>query len=229
MSKDYLDSMENVKNNLYGKMKNKQKNGFKDCCEEYKFIRKSNTISFNNKMNRMGLTHLVLDEKYDMTGVLLDDIINPIRYGSNISIGLEGYTGTGKSELAQLITLISKKANLKYMNRDAKLFLCWIVGDIYILLKKIKKGDILWADESPKTVGKGSRTEKWSVDNALHSIRKMENTFIFVDPKEIKVDICDLYLESAGMNHKTRTNTFMIKDDERYYLACVTIITTNKI
>ncbi|KKM62093.1 hypothetical protein LCGC14_1525120 [marine sediment metagenome] len=216
---NYLDSLGDVKDNIYGGIKNKRSGGFVDCCEEYKFIRESNTISFNNKFNRMGLTHLVLDEIYNRTDILFSDIINPIRYGSCITIGIQGYTGTGKSELAELITLISKQANLKYKKREVELFLCWIVGDIYTKLKEIKKGDVLWVDESPRTVGKGSRTEKWSVDNALHSMRKMENTFIFVDPKEIKVDTCDLYLESAGMNFRTKTNRFMIMDDGKYYFG----------
>ena len=70
-------------------------------------------------------------------------------------------------------------------------------------------------------MGKGSSRERWSVDNILHAIAKMENTFIFVDPKKIKVDICDLYLESAGMNLKTRENRFMIMDDEKRYFGHV--------
>lgn len=218
-SEEHIDSLKKVRRNLYGAIKNKQQGGFKDCCEEYKFIRRSNTISFNNKMNRLGLTHLVLDEKFNQTDVFLEDIVNPIRLGSNITIGIEGYTGTGKSELAETIVLISKQANRKHKNREAELFLCWKVGNIYFTLMEIEKGSIVWVDESPKTIGKGSRKEKWSVENALHVIRKMENTFIFVDPKEIKVDICDLYLESAGMNFKTKTNRFMIMDDGRYYFG----------
>ena len=79
----------------------------------------------------------------------------------------------------------------------------------------------MWRDEDPRPLGKGSRTETWAVDNILHAIAKMENTFIFVDPKEIKVDICDLYLESAGMNRKTRENRFMIMDDEQRYFGHV--------
>lgn len=190
-----------------------------DCCEEFKFLRKSNNISFNNKMNRMGITHLVLDERYDQTDVLIYDITTPIKYKANTNFGITGYTRSGKSELAAIISLISKAANKKYHNRIVNLYLCWTQPEFYLILKKLKKGDIVWRDEDPRPLGKGSRTETWAVDNTLHAIAKMENTFIFVDPKKIKVDICDLYLESAGMNRKTRENRFMIMDDEKYYFG----------
>ncbi len=222
MSDNNLDEMRNIRSNLYGNLRNKQQGDYVDCCEEYKFVKSANTKSFNNKMNALGITDLVIKKEYNMNGFFIENIVEPVRFSDNIVIGIEGYTGAGKSELAQRITKISKVTNLKYKNRIAELFICWFVGDIYETLKEIKKGSIVWVDESPKTIGKGSRTEKWSVDNALHIIRKMENTFIFVDPIEIKVDICDLYLETAGQNRKTRTNRFMILDDNKRYFGHIT-------
>lgn len=219
MGTDYSDLMDGVKGNLYGNIRRRQRDGFRDCCEEYKFIRRSNDISFNNKMNRLGITHLVLEEKYNQTDIFLEDIENPIKYGANTVFGVTGYTRSGKSELVQTIVLILKDVNKKYKKRDVDLRLSWTQPQFYTLLMKLKRGDIMWRDEDPRPLGKGSRIETWAVDNVLHAIAKMENTFIFVDPKKIKVDICDLYLESAGMNRKTRTNRFMVLDDEKHYFG----------
>jgi len=220
-NEERLDSLKKVRSSLYGKLKNKQQGGFKDCCEEYKFLRKSNDISFNNKMNELRITHLVLDEKYNQTDVLMRDIITPIKHGANTVFGVTGKTRSGKSELVETIVLILKDVNKKHRGRDVELYLCWTQPQFYLILKKLKKGDIVWRDEDPRSLGTGSRVEKWAVDNILHAIAKMENSFIFVDPKEIKVDICDLYLESAGMNLKTRENRFMIMDDEQRYFGHV--------
>ena len=68
-------------------------------------------------------------------------------------------------------------------------------------------------------MGKGSRLQKWEIENILHTVRKMENTFIFCDPVDIKIDLCDLYIESAGMNFKTRTNRFMLRNEKKQYFG----------
>ncbi len=222
-----LESLKRIKGNLYGKIKKTQRNGIVDCCEEFRFLRRSNDISFNNKMNRLGITHLVLDEKYDMSDVFLEDIVNPIKHGANTVFGVIGPTRSGKSELVQTIVLILKQSNKEYRNRDVNIYLSWTQPQFYAMLMNLKKGDIMWRDEDPKPFGKGSRTETWGVENVLHAIAKMENSFIFVDPKKIKVDICDLYLESAGMNRKTRENRFMIMDDEKYYFGHIYVILHN--
>ena len=223
MSHKDIKSLKRIRSNLYGKIKNKEQKRIKDCCKEYKFIRRSNTISFNNKMNALGITHLVLDEEYNQIDLLIHDITVPIKYGAPIIIGIVGYTRAGKSEGAQLIWFIIKQANKKHKNRDVKLFLCWTQPEFLLKLKELKKGDVLWSDEQPRTMGKGARKETWKVDNVMHSIAKRENGFIFVTPKlkDIKTDICDLYLETAGQNRKTKTNRFMILDDERRYFGHV--------
>jgi len=223
MSSEDIEKLKKARSNLYGKIKNKKRGKIVDCCKEYKFIRRSNTISFNNKMNALGITHLVLDEKYNEIDLLIHDITIPIKYGAPILIGIVGYTRAGKSEAAQLIWFIIKQANKKYKNRDIKLFLCWTQPQFLSKLKELKKGYVLWSDEQPRTMGKGARKETWKVDNVMHSIAKRENGFIFVTPKlkDIKTDICDLYLETAGQNRKTKTNRFMILDDERRYFGHV--------
>lgn len=223
VKKDYLGLIDGVKGNLYRGVKNKQRDGFKDCCKEYKFIRRSHNISFNNKMNALGITHLVLDEKYNQTDLLMHDITVPIKYGAPTIIGIVGYMRAGKSEGAQLFWFIIKQANKRYKNRDVELFLCWTQPEFLLKLKILKKGDVIWNDERPRTIGKGARKEMWQIDNVMHVIAKRENSFIFVTPKlkDIKSDICDLYLETAGQNRKTKTNRFMILDDERRYFGHV--------
>ena len=219
MSNDHLDSLKRTRDGIIGKISRKQQSGFDDCCKEFQFIRVFDTINFNNEMNRLGIVHLVLDEDYNFTEILESEIIEPIINHSNNTFGIIGKTGTGKSELAQIITLISKKANKDFLGRDVEFFLCYTGPEFHSTLKLLHKGDILWKDEMPKTLGKGSRIQEWEIENVLHSIRKMENTFIFVDPIDIKLDICDLYIKSAGMNFKTRTNRFMLLDENKRYFG----------
>jgi len=223
VKKDYLGLIGDVKGKLYKGVKNRQRDGFKDCCEEYKFIKKAQTASFNNRMNALEITHLVLDEKYNQMDLLMHDITIPVKYSAPIIIGIVGYTRAGKSEGAQLIWFIIKHANKRYKGRDVELFLCWTQPQFLSTLTILKKGDVLWNDERPRTMGKGARKETWKIENVMHSIAKRENGFVFVTPKlkDIKIDICDLYLETAGQNRKTKTNRFMILDDERRYFGHV--------
>lgn len=223
--KDYLGLINDVKGNLYRSIKNRQRDRVKDCCEEYKFIKRAQTTSFNNKMNALRITHLVLDEKYNQFDLLMHDITVPVKYSAPVIIGIVGYPRAGKSEGAQLLWFIIKQANKIYKNRDVELFLSWTQPEFLLKLnpKILKKGDVLWNDERPRTMGKGASKETWKTDNVMHSIAKRENGFIFVTPKikNIKIDICDLYLETAGQNRKTKTNRFMILDDERRYFGHV--------
>ncbi|MFX0023761.1 MAG: hypothetical protein ACFE9S_15650 [Candidatus Hermodarchaeota archaeon] len=213
----YLSSVRKAKNGVYGNLNIKE--GFIDCCKEFRFIRAFDTINFNNKMNRLGITHLVLDEGYNFTEVLEVDIIEPIINHSNNVFGIIGKTGSGKSELGQTIALISKKANKDYLNRDVEFYLCYTWEDFHSSLKLLKEGDVLLKDEMPRSVGKNSRTQKWEIENILHSVRKLSNTFIFIDPLDINVDLCDLYIESAGMDFKTKTNRFMLLNERKQYFG----------
>jgi len=217
MSNEIINSLKRIKGKIVGNITRKQ--GFVDCCEEYYFIRPFDTINFNNKVNRLGIVDLVLNEDYNFSEILEVSIRDPILDHSNNIFGLIGDTGTGKSELAQTISLVSKKVNKDFLGRDIQMFLSYIWEDFHATLKLSKKGDVMWKDEMPKTMGKGSLLQKWEIENILHSIRKMENTFIFVDPLDIKVDLCNLYIESAGMNFKTRTNRFMLLNKRREYFG----------
>lgn len=105
------------------------------------------------------------------------------------------------------------------MLREVEIHICWTPEDLFNALKKLKKGDIIMKDESPRAFGEGANIEKWSIENALAIIRKLENTLIFCHPKDIRINLCDLYLETAGMNLKTRTNRFMVLNKERMYFG----------
>ena len=221
-----VDSLERIRDNMYGRIKNNHRKII-DCFEgEFKFTRKFDEYKFSKKMTRLGITHLVLDDEYDLTDILKADIINPIRQGSNMTFGIKGYTGTAKSEAGKMIALLSAQANKQYKNRDTNglygFHLCWDKNDFEAALKILKKGDIILKDEMPRHFGKGRLTQKWSIENILNTVRMMENTFIFVDPQNINMD-CDILLESAGMDKKTRTNRFMILDEEEYYYGHVYI------
>ncbi len=217
MSNDYLDSIKRIRNRIIGNAV--RVSNFVDCCKEFRFIRAFDTINFNNKMNRLGIVHLVNDENYNFTEILEDEIIEPIIHHSSNTFGITGKTGSGKSEFAETLVLICVKTNKDFLGRDVNFYLCYTWEDFHDTLKILKKGDILWKDEMPKTMGKGSRLQKWEIENILHSVRKMENTFIFIDPVSIDVDLCDLYIESAGMNFKTKTNRFMLRNEKKQYFG----------
>jgi len=227
MEKDQqFGSFKRIKERAYNRIQNKRQERIVNCFdEEFTFIRKFDEYKFNRKMTDLNITHLVLNDEYDLTHVLEADIVNPIREGSNITFGLIGPTGTGKSENATKIALHSKEINKKYMKRDTSgdygFELCWDRNDFEEVLKILKDGDIILKDEMPKHMGKGRLTQQWAIDNILNTIRLMENTFIFVDPFNINMP-CNIYLESAGMDKKTRTNRVMVLDidknnKEHYY------------
>jgi len=228
MEKDgYLDSIKQIKSKIYGKLKNKQRERITDCFEEeFKFTRRFDEYKFSKKMARLNITHLVLEDEYDLTDILEADIINPVRQGSNMTFGIKGFTGTGKSEGAIKIALLSKIANKKYMDRDTNglygFHLNWDKNDFEEVLKILRKGDIILKDEMPRHFGKGKLIQEWSIENVLDTIRMMQNTFIFVDPKKIGMD-CDIILEAAGMDKIARINRYMILDEDEYYYGHVFI------
>ncbi len=231
MSDNNIDALKQIRDGAYKRIKSKQQQERIVNCfdEEFKFTRRFDEYKFNRKMTRLGITHLVLDDEYDLTHILKADIVNPIKQGSNMTFGLKGFTGVGKSEGAIKIALRSKIANEKHLNRDTNglygFHLCWDKNEFEAALKILKKGDIVLKDEMPKHFGKGKLTQQWSIENVLDTVRMMENTFIFVDPRNINMD-CDMLLEAAGMDKKARINRFMILEEEKgkeYYYGHVYI------
>lgn len=219
MAEQIVKSLTKIKGFIFNKYQQQGQIGFVDCCTKYSFIRIFDTINYNNRINRLGIADLVLNEDYNFTQILEHEIVNPILSKSNNIFGIIGKTGSGKSELGQVISLIAIKTNETYLNRNVQFHLCYTWEDFHNALEQLKKGDVLLKDEMPRTIGKGSRIQRWQIDNVLHSIRKLENTIIFIDPVFINVNLCDLYLESAGMDQKSRTNRFMLLDEKKQYFG----------
>lgn len=225
MSHSNVDALKQIRGSAYKRIKGKQ-HKIVDCFDgKYTFIRKFDEYKFNRKMNDLNITHLVLDKDYDLTRILEEDIENPIKQGSNMTFGLVGETGTGKTEVAIKIAIYSIMVNKKNMNRNTSglygFHLCWDRNDFEAVLKILKDGDIILKDEMPKHMGRGRLTQQWAIDNILNTVRLMENTFIFVDPYKIDMP-CNIYLESAGMDRKKRINRVMLLDidknnKEHYY------------
>jgi hypothetical protein len=224
--KDYEDGLrvrEKYKDGLYNKditvaekmryyMAKKfiKENYSRYCMNDYKFKSEMLTKGYNDKLNRFNIVDLVLDKQYDMTNSFNRDIVNPVRNENFAVFGIVGEPGSGKSELAQYIAFRSQWANKRYMKRDVKIHLVWTQSDLNNLMPDLKKGDIIWKDEMPKTFREGANIEKWQIENNLRIMRKFSNTLIFIDPNEIKYDICNIHLEASGMNLKTRTNRFLV-------------------
>ena len=225
---DHLKSLKKIKSNLYGNLKNNQQKGYVDCCKKYKFNLEMETKDFNNTVNSLGIVHLLMDDGdpkkkddhgFDLTEMLERDINAFVKIGTCMILGIIGNVGSGKSELAQLLTLLCMKANKIYRKKEVDYHLCWEMKNMIDIFPMLKKGDVVWKDEMPKATRKGSRVQEWEVDNVLRIIRAYGNTFIFVDPLEIKVDICNLYFESAGMNRKERSNRFLVLNKNRRYIG----------
>lgn len=228
MSGEHIKSLEKIRSNLYGNLKNNQQNGFVDCCKEFKFNLEIETKDFNDTMNTLGLVNILTydgnpkekgDYGYNLTDMFGRDVVNFVKIGTNMILGIIGNVGSGKSELAMLISLLCMKANRNYRKREVKHHLCWKMKDVSNVFPILKKGDVVMKDEMPKTTRKGSRTQEWEVNNVLRVIRAFQNTFIFVDPLDIKVDICNLYFESAGMDKKNRENRFLVLNKYRRYIG----------
>ena len=215
-----IDVLKGIRNSAYKRIRNKtNKHNIVDCFNgKYTFIRKFDEYRFNKEINNSNAVHMVLEKEYDLTNILQKDIKNPIVQGSNMTFGFIGETGTGKSENAKKIALLSKTINKKHMNRETNgrygFHLCWDKNDFEDVLKILKKGDIILKDEMPIHMGKGRLTQQWSIDNILNTVRMMQNTFIFVDPRKINMP-CNIYLESAGMDKKARKNRVMLLDIDK--------------
>lgn len=229
MNNSYVDSLKNVKNRLYGKIKKKQfDSGFVSCCEEFKFIRWLDRLDFDKKMNEKGITHLVLDdENYDLGKVLEHDLVNPVNYEINTVIGIIGYTGTGKSWACLSIIETIAKAYWKIKKKKIKTHICSNYNEFLKAVAESDVDDIIWCDELPLSTGIGSRVQKTQLENILHQIRQRRNTFLLVDPVRIKVDVCYMYLKTAGINFKTGVSRFMLLNQNRDYFGHVYIYRPN--
>lgn len=53
-----------------------------NCMDDYKFISEIKTKAFNDLMNELGVVHLLMDEKYNLSEMLERDIVNPIKQGT---------------------------------------------------------------------------------------------------------------------------------------------------
>jgi len=82
-----------------------------------------------------------------------------------VSNELEEYT-----ELEMEIDNIKDKVE----KGDVELLFFQFIPEINIPLFELKKGDLVWMDESPKLFGKGSRTAKGAIDKVLHAIIKIK-------------------------------------------------------
>ncbi len=228
MDEKDIKGLKKLRSDSYGRIKNKENVIFVDCCKEYKFNLEIETKDFNNTINTLKIVHLLMDDGdpnkkddhgYDLTEMLLRDINAFVRIGTCFIVGIIGNMGSGKSELAQLLLLLCMRANEIIKKKKVDYHLCWEMKNMINIFPKLKKGDVVWKDEMPKATRKGSRVQEWEVDNVLRIIRAYGNTFIFVDPLEIKVDICNLYFESAGMNRKERSNRFLVLNKYRRYIG----------
>jgi len=217
-----VGSLKRIKNRLHGKIKKGQQfNNEIDCCEEFTFIRWLDKIDFNNDMNEKNITHLVLDERYDLGEILEHDLINPVHYEINTVLGIIGYTGSGKSWLVLRVVETISEAYWKFKRKRIKVHICSNYNEFTVAVVKSNVDDIIWCDELSLSTGKGSRTQKIQLENILHQIRQRKNTFLLVDPTRIKVDICYMYLKAAGINFNTGVSRFMLLNQSRKYFGHV--------
>lgn len=223
MEDSYLNLIKKTKNAKIANFYKKQKNAHIKCCKEFTFVRWLDQLDFDKKMNEKAITHLVLDEHYDLSKLLEHDLINPIHYEINTVLGIIGYTGTGKSWA--VLTLIETLVNA-YWKIKKKKIKCHICSNYNEFIKAVTESDIddiIWCDELPLSTKEGSRVQKIELENILHQIRQRKNTFLLVDPTRIRVDVCYMYLQTAGINFKTGVSRFMLLNQNRNYFGHVYI------
>lgn len=218
----YINSFKRIKDKLYANMNKKQHDDdFIPCCEEFTFIRWLDQLHFDNLMNKLKITHLVLDEEYDLSELLEHDLINPVHHEINTVLGLIGYTGTGKTWAVLRIIETIFNAYLEVKKKEIKCHICSNYNEFVKAVAESDIDDIIWCDELPLTTGTGTRIQLRQLENMLHMIRERRNTFLLIDPTRIKVDICYMYLKTAGINFKTGVSRFMLLNQEKEYFGHV--------
>ncbi len=223
-NRSQIDSLKKIRDNIYSSIKKKQYGtDFIPCCKDFTFIRWLDQLDFDNKMNEKGITHLVLDKEHDLSKLLVHDLINPVHYEINTVLGLIGYTGTGKSWAVLTLIETIVGAYWKIKKKKIKCHICSNYNEFTKAVAESDIDDIIWCDELPLTTGPGSRIQKIHLENILHQIRQRKNTFLLVDPTRIKVDVCYMYLQTAGINFKTGVSRFMLLNQNRQYFGHVYI------
>lgn len=167
--------------------------------------------TFNKKYNSEKLRWVMWKEN-DKTKDFINSIKRRIINESNIIIVIYGTPNSGKSEVSQTIAKYISYLFEKLRNRRITTHIAFSTGEFDIILREMKTGDIAIRDESPELSGIGARTANKNLDNITKIVRMNQNSFIFVNPVEMKVDVVSFYLEMAGKCEKERISRCILKD-----------------
>jgi len=179
-----------------------------DFCKEYQFDKIGDREYFNDRFNDPYLKPYLF---YDRTPEFFREIIETIKIGANIIIFIYGPRNMGKSEIAQSILLFwkemfrrirGKEVNSQYPLIDYVGFSDAEMGNIF---RKMKEGDMAIRDETPNQSGAGASTDAKNLENICNITREFQVSFCFCNPKPIKEEGVDYYLEVAGKNKENRT------------------------
>lgn len=178
-------------------------------CKKFILEDKLYTLIFNEKYNSPEY-RWVLYKEFDQTELLLGSIISRIKNISNVSIVISGVPNSGKTEGAEMIIKFIQYQFKKIKKMNINLYTTFSLAETNSVIKKLKFGDVISQDEIPGLAGTGSRNIEKYRDNLLKSIRANQNSFIFVDPKEVRPDVVTFYLETAGKYKKERITRYIL-------------------
>lgn len=167
------------------------------------------TLIFNEKYNNPEF-RWVLYKEFDQTELFLGSIISRIKNVSNVSIVISGVPNSGKTEGAEMIIKFIKYQFKKIKKMNINIYTTFSLAETNSVIKKLKFGDVISQDEIPGLAGTGSRNIEKYRDNLLKSIRANQNSFIFVDPKEVRPDVVTFFLETAGKYKKERITRYIL-------------------
>ncbi|MFW9990919.1 MAG: hypothetical protein ACFFD4_02545 [Candidatus Odinarchaeota archaeon] len=178
------------------------------------------TIIEENKNMRLRTRGLAYGR--DLSELLFRDTEEAYRHGQQVTGGVFGTQGFGKSEIMKIMMYQCQQSYFEVKGVEPDLFVTFGMNDTFRELHHISGVAILGQDEDPFTSGAGSATATNAMQNVQEIVMRYNDiSFIYaaVNPKsgKMKRNINHWLLEPIAINRESRT-TFCILYSGRTFL-----------
>lgn len=192
----------------------------RNLCKQFRLEDKLQEKSFNIRFSKPENIWVFYSEN-DLTEDLLIAIKKRIGNISNIIFVIWGPPNSGKSEGGHIIGIFIIYQFEAILNRDVKLQLAYSTPEFSSILREMKDhpGNTGILDEKPGISGFGSKNVEMYLKNVTKAVRLNQNSFIFIDPIEMKPGVVDYYLETAGKWKKEEITRFILYDKYKNMLG----------